>query len=175
MQNNDYNRGGYIAFLFSMAFSLLFFIYVTVVHPGIDLKEVSEQPVDQTLAGGPAFDVNAAEKPWVSSEEMIAAGKKVYSANCAVCHGEGYLGDGAAGKALTPPPRNLVEGKWTKGGDSIALFNTLANGIPGTSMASFAHLKVNERWALVHLIQSVTKNPVKDDAAKVEAFAKTAK
>ena len=40
MQNDNYNRGGYYAFIFSMAFSLLFFVYVTFMHPGINLKEV---------------------------------------------------------------------------------------------------------------------------------------
>ncbi len=173
MQNNDYNRGGYIAFLFSMAFSLAFFIYVTVVHPGIDLKELpAEQP---GATDAPVFDLASVEKPWESSEEIVAHAKKAYNMNCVVCHGETGEGNGPGGKGLNPPPRNFVEGKWTKGGGSIALFNTITNGIPGTSMASFAHLPAAERWALVHLIHSWTKNLVKDDPAKVEAFAKTAK
>lgn len=175
MQNNDYNRGGYIAFLFSMAFSLAFFIYVTVVHPGINLKEVPEAPAggaEQAVAG---FDASKVEKPWVTSEEMVAHGKKVYGSNCAVCHGDSGMGDGAAGKALTPPPRNFVEGKWKKHGDSIDIYGVIADGLPGTSMASFAHLPSADRWALVHFIRSITKNLVKDDAAKLEAYAKTAK
>ncbi len=175
MQNDSYNRGGYLAFLFSMVFSLAFFIYISLVHPGVDLKEIPEPvPVEQSLAEA-AADVSAVKDPWVSSEAMIGHGKKIYAQNCAVCHGDTGLGDGAAGKALTPPPRNLVEGKWKKGGDSISLYTTLLNGIPGGSMASFAHLPAKDRWALVHLIRSWTKDPVKDDAAKVEAFAKTAK
>ena len=176
MQNDSYNRGGYIAFLFSMVFSLAFFIYVTVVHPGIDLKELPEQAADQTLAGGAAaFNPATVEKPWVSSEEMIAHGTKVYAQNCAVCHGDKYEGNGPGAAGLTPPPRNFIEGKWTKGGDSVSLFKVITDGIPGTSMASFAHLPQGDRWALVHLINSVTKNKVKDDEAKLEAFAKTAK
>ena len=174
MQNDNYNRGGYVAFLFSMGFSLLFFVYVTVVHPGIDLKEIPEQ-APASPDGQPAFDIASVKNPWVSSEEMVTHGKKTYASNCAVCHGDKGLGDGAAGKALKPPPRNLVEGKWTKGGDSIGLYVTLTNGIQGGSMASFAHLKPTDRWSLVHFIRSITKDLVKDDAAKVEAFAKTAK
>ena len=54
----DYNRGGYIAFMFSMAFTVVFFIYLAFIHPGVDLKEIQipqtqtqdqqkEVPVDQ--------------------------------------------------------------------------------------------------------------------------------
>ena len=49
---NDYNKGGMIAFVFSMAFTLLFFVYVSFVHKGVDLKEVAAvQPgAEQTVA-----------------------------------------------------------------------------------------------------------------------------
>ena len=174
MQNDNYNRGGYIAFLFSMGFSLLFFIYVTVVHPGIDLKEIPEQ-APASPDGQPSFDLASVKNPWVSSEEMIAHGKKSYATNCAICHGDTGAGDGAAGKALVPPPRNLIAGKWKKGGDSIGLYDVLANGIQGGSMASFSYLKPADRWSLVHFVRSITNDKVKDDEAKVEAFAKTAK
>ena len=176
MSNDNYNRGGYIAFLFSMTFSLAFCIYVTVVHPGVDLKEVQEQPeggAEQTLA---AVDVSKVENPWMPSDDLIAHGKKIYANNCTVCHGENGGGDGPGGKGLNPPPRNFIEGdKWTKGADRVAIYQTLTEGISGTAMAAFAHLNPVDRWALVHLVRSWAKEPVKDDDAKVEAFAKTAK
>jgi mono/diheme cytochrome c family protein len=178
MQNDSYNRGGFIAFLFSMVFSLGFFVYITLVHKGIDLKEIPEQTAgaDVTVAGeAKAVDVSKIDKPWVESEEMIAHGKKVFATNCAVCHGATGAGDGAAGAALNPPPRNFIEGKWKKGGTSIGLFDVVTNGLPGSSMASFAHLPAVDRWGAVQFIRSITKNKVKDDPAKLEAFAKTAK
>lgn len=179
MQNDSYNRGGFIAFVFSMAFSLIFFVYVAWIYPGIDLKEVPEVAAPtQTLAGEGAaktVDVSKVEKPWEDNEDMVAHGAKVYGTNCAVCHGPKGLGDGPGGASLNPHPRNLVEGKWTVGGDSIHLFQTATNGIKGTSMAPFGHLPVVDRWAIVQFIRSITNNKVKDDPAKVEAFAKTAK
>lgn len=36
----DYNRGGYYAFMFSMAATMIFFIYIAFIHPGVDLKEI---------------------------------------------------------------------------------------------------------------------------------------
>ena len=76
---------------------------------------------------------------------------------------------------MNPPPRNFVEGKWKNGGDSATLFKTISTGIPGSSMASFAHIPAPDRWSLVQFIRSLTKNKIQDDPAKVEAFAKTVK
>ena len=39
-----------------------------------------------------------------------AAGKPVYEANCASCHGTSGKGDGPVGKALNPPPRDFTVG-----------------------------------------------------------------
>jgi len=181
MQKDTYNRGGYIAFLFSMVFSLGFFVYVTLVHPGINLKEVPEpdKGVEQAVAGGAEqtkdIDMSKVAKPWEENPEVAAHGAKVFANNCAVCHGPKGLGDGPAGLSLNPRPRNFVEGKWKVGGDSINLFNTIHNGLPGSSMASFAHLPVTDRWSVIQFIRSITHNKIKDDPAKLEAFAKTAK
>jgi mono/diheme cytochrome c family protein len=180
MQNDSYNRGGFIAFLFSMVFSLAFFVYIVAVQPGVDLKEVqpegaATQSVTSKAKPIKPSDISKITKYWVENEDMVNHGAKIFSNTCAVCHGATGEGDGIAGKALKPPPRNFVEGKWKVGGDSISLFKTLQTGIPGSGMASFSHLPVADRWGLVQFIRSITKNKITDDAAKVEAFAKTAK
>lgn len=179
MQNDNYNIGGFYAFLFSMVFSLGFFFYVVVFQPGIDLKEVKATSVEQTVAGATAeptkaIDIAKIEKPWEESADVAAYGAKVYASACAICHGPQGKGDGPAGTALQPPPRNFVEGKWKVGGDSVALFTTIQKGIPGSSMAPFGHLPVKDRWALVQYVRSITQNKIKDDPAKLEAFGKTA-
>lgn len=47
-QYSDYNRGGMLAFSFSIAITLVFFIYVAFIHSGVDLKEIQpEQPEAQ--------------------------------------------------------------------------------------------------------------------------------
>lgn len=182
MQNDSYNRGGFIAFMFSMIFSLGFFAYLILFHPGIDLKEVKprQAPPEQTLAGAaPAkeVDVSKVEKPWIENEDMITHGKKVYANNCTVCHGATGEGNGPAGMGLNPPPRNLVaaDAKWKKGADSINIYTTLEKGLAGTSMAAFGHLPAVDRWALTQYVRSLHQGKVKDDPAKLEAFAKTAK
>ena len=178
---DTYNRGGFIAFMFSMVFSLLFFVYVGLMHPGVDLKEVPQDVgVDQSVAGGqpsaaPKFDPSKVEKPWVSNEAIIGHGQKVYKMNCAACHGAEGMGDGPAGATLKPAPRNLVKGEWTLGGTSVALFKTLKAGIPGTSMVGFGHLSIVDRWAMVHYIRSITEDKPEDDQDELGSFAPTAK
>ena len=38
----DYNRGGMLAFSFSMVITLVFFVYVAFVHSGVDLQELKK-------------------------------------------------------------------------------------------------------------------------------------
>ncbi len=173
---DEYNRGGLIAFSGSVAFCLIFFVYISFIHQGVDLREVAEEAAAESSAEAAPGAVGTTQnnEPWVESEEMIAHGAKVYKNNCAICHGDKGMGDGPAGAALVPPARNLVEGKWKAGGTSSELFATIQSGLPGTSMAPFKHLPKTDRWALVQFIRSITQNKEADDAATLATFGATA-
>lgn len=171
----DHNNGGMIAFLGSLGFVIAFFIYLVAIHPGVDLGENVRSPEVATADAGPAFDIATVKEPWKDNADVVKYGAKSYSANCAVCHGNEGKGDGPGGAALNPKPRNFVEGKWTKGGDSISLFETVSKGIAGTSMPPFGHFTAADRWALVQFIKSITSNKVADDEAKLQAFGTSAK
>jgi len=141
--HGSYNHAGMLAFLFSMAFVFVFFVYLVAIHPGVDLQENIRTPeADNAVEEVAAVDVSKITEPWVSSDDLIKHGGKVYATNCAMCHGAEGKGDGAAGAALNPKPRNLVEGPWKKGAGVIAHFKTLQEGIAGSSMSSYAHLPV---------------------------------
>lgn len=173
----EYNRSGMSAFIFSMAFVFCFFIYIVVVHPGVNLDEKIVDPaaVTQGATGEAAFDIATVSEPWVPNDQVVAHGKKLFATNCAMCHGNEGKGDGAAGAGLNPKPRNLVEGKWTQGEGVIAHFKVVTNGIPGTSMAGYGHFKPADRWALIQFIESITQNKSTESPEKVAEFAKTAK
>lgn len=184
---NSYNRGGYIAFIFSMAFTILFFIWISFIHEGVDLKEVTDPnsaPSQQAPApeeaapdapsgsSGQLDDLNLQNSaPWVSSVAQVDRGHELYSKACATCHGIDGKGTGPA--ARNTHPRDLVTGQWKFGGDSIALFNTITQGVDGTGMAAFAYMPASDRWALVHYIRSITQNLVADNQDRLLAEAAT--
>ncbi len=173
---DDHNRGGMTAFLFSMVFVFLFFIYIVAIHPGVNLEENVRDPAKEAPAdSGPAYDPASNPEPWLPNEKMVAAGAKLFKANCVMCHGEKGMGDGPAGLNLNPRPRNLVEGKWTKGAGTIAHFKVVTGGIPGSSMASYANMAVANRWALVQFVESITQNKGNETPAQLQEFGKTAK
>lgn len=173
---DEYNRAGMNAFIFSLVFVCLFFIYLVVIHPGVNLGEKVVDPAAVAAASGePAFDIMTVKEPWVKDDKVISYGAKVFATNCAMCHGNEGKGDGPAGQGLNPRPRNLVEGKWTQGQGMTSLFKVVTNGIPGTSMAAFGHFKMEDRWALVQFIESITENKSKETPEQVAEFAKTAK
>ncbi|MEN0058962.1 MAG: cytochrome c [Bdellovibrio sp.] len=172
---DEYNRAGLLAFTFSMVFCFAFFFYLVAINRGVDLGENVVDPNAPAAEGAaPVFDITQVKEPWVSTPELVAYGHKLYLTNCAMCHGNEGKGDGAAGAGLNPKPRNLIEGKWTQGEGMIAHYKVLQNGIKGSSMASYAHFKPADRWALIAYVDSITQNKSKDDPAKVAEFAKSA-
>lgn len=175
---NDYNKAGLITFVLSMIMTFVVMIYVTFLSGGIDLKEVRPDATagkqDLTAAKKDAAkteDLSSVKEPWNSTEPLIANGAKIYATACAMCHGNEGKGDGPAGMSLNPKARNLVEGQWKKGGTRLGLIDVISNGLPPSSMASFAHLPLVDRWSLVHFIRSITKNKVTDDDKEVAAAA----
>lgn len=177
MDSNDpYNKSGLLIFIISMVGSLLFFVYIAFVHPGVkSLDKIVEPPADGApkIKKAALIDPETVDKPWIGSPEMVAAGGKVYGMYCATCHGKTGLADGVA---ATPDTRNLVTGNWKAGkGTAKHLFTVLQNGLEGTAMVSFKEsVSKNKRWAIVHFIRSITKNKTDDDAKSLEAFAQTA-
>lgn len=172
MSNDPYNKSGFNVFMFCMVFTALFFIYIAFIHPGVESIDKNISKDYNPALEVTKFDLASVEKPWVTSEDMIKAGLKSYSANCASCHAADYKGMAAMGS------RNLVEGKWKKGGTSVALFKTLQNGLeqdPSVPaiMASFKHLPVNERWALVHFVRSISENKIEDNQEQLQQFAQS--
>lgn len=105
-----------------------------------------------------AVDAAMMKKP---SDELIAKGKEIFSTNCVSCHGAEGKGDGAAGVALNPKPRNFheVDG-WTNGNDLKGMWKTLQEGITANGMAAYDVLPADQRLGLIHYIRnSFMTNP----------------
>lgn len=109
------------------------------------------------VSGAAASTAAAQQNPVKSTPESIAAGKTAFEQNCAMCHGSGGKGDGAAAAALNPKPADLTVGKLKHGGTDAEIFKTITGGVPGTAMVGWSSIPEKERWNLVNFIQSLRK------------------
>ncbi len=110
---------------------------------------------------------------FLTSEANIARGQALFQTNCISCHGEKADGQGAAAKALTPPPRDFLDpaAKWTRSRDPADIFLSISQGSPGTAMVGFsAMLKPEDRWAIVHFLGSLPGSKGQFEAVAEERF-----
>ncbi len=145
-----------------VAFAASFvFLSVFILLTGSDLFFRTEhRPVKaaEKAAGGGGGAPSDQNKLRVASPDLLAKGKKSYDANCVICHGPGGKGDGPAAVALTPKPRDFTSGYWKLGGSPTRVFHTISNGSPGTGMAAWIQLSIEERYALAHYVRSISPN-----------------
>ncbi len=103
----------------------------------------SEAPAPEAEA--PAPEPKAAEPP-PAAEPAAAAfdAAGVYQTNCAMCHGDAGGGDGVAGAALDPKPRDFKDAAYWGGTDDATVKKAMVEGgaAVGKSplMAPFGHL-----------------------------------
>lgn len=89
--------------------------------------------------------------------DEIQKGKELYNQNgCAGCHGAEGRGDGDAGQALNPKPRNFHEPENYKQGTEVSdIEKTIANGIPKTAMIAYPHIPKGDRELIAKYIKSL--------------------
>lgn len=81
-------------------------------------------------------------------------GAEVFQANCQMCHGSEGHGDGPAGQALDPRPRNLAQLQ-AKAGDDY-LFWRIHDGVPGTSMVAWKGILTDEQiWQTISFLRTL--------------------
>ncbi len=86
--------------------------------------------------------------------DAAAAGAEVFKTNCESCHGPQGHGDGPAGAALDPAPKNLAELQATAGDDY--LYWRINTGKEGTSMVAWKGVLTDEQiWQAVSFIRTL--------------------
>jgi|ERR1051326_482374 mono/diheme cytochrome c family protein len=98
---------------------------------------------------------DAVKNPFANNADASAQGKILFNQKCASCHGTKGKGDGIAGIALNPRPKDLCNPAVQEQTDG-AIFWKITNG--KSPMASYqVILKDEQRWQLVNYIRELGK------------------
>ena len=109
------------------------------------------------------FGHSASTQTPAEVSERLREGRVLYNENCAICHGSNGDGAGSLAPQFSPRPRDFTKGsfKFTSTGigeppAEVDLLRIITNGIEGSygrSMPSFDHLTLDQKMALLAVIQ----------------------
>jgi mono/diheme cytochrome c family protein len=103
--------------------------------------------------GGAAAAALGRKNPIPADGKSLAAGREVYTANCADCHGPRGKGDGRMAKDLKKRPPDLTDPEVASEPDDV-LFNRISRG--RKPMPSFEKLLTEqERWHVVNYVHKL--------------------
>jgi mono/diheme cytochrome c family protein len=123
-----------------------------------------QKPPEHQHAEGKHTHPDAAKmkNPVASSAASIAAGKKLYDAQCASCHGPTGKGDGKAGALLKPLPSDLSDADWKHGSTDGEMFTVIRDGARQTGMRAYgSRIPANDIWNLVNYVRSLNPKTTK--------------
>jgi mono/diheme cytochrome c family protein len=104
------------------------------------------------LAGGQTPKSNT-PNPVAETVTSVVAGRAIYQANCAACHGVDGQGGGplAATTAITPPSLTAH----LSGHSDGDLFYWISNGLPGGMPAWSSTISETDRWNVINYLRSI--------------------
>ena len=123
-----------------------------------------QKPQEHQHAEGKHTHPDAAKmkNPVASSAASIAAGKKLYDAQCASCHGPTGKGDGKAGALLKPLPSDMSDTEWKHGSTDGEIFTVIRDGARQTGMRAYgSRIPANDIWNLVNYVRSLSPKTTK--------------
>ena len=109
------------------------------------------------LTSGIPEPYTSTTNPLPPSQAAFETGAALYAQNCIACHGRKGVGNGKAGRDLSPRPRNLVwlsdipEKQW----DAFIFWTVAEGGVPlGTAMPPYKdRLTANQIWAVTLYVE----------------------
>jgi mono/diheme cytochrome c family protein len=119
----------------------------TAMLSGADNPAPSENKKwDYTALSKAPAKAKARSNPLGNDPDAVAAGKKLFGAHCAECHGKD-----AGGARRGPSLRVVTTQEATPG----ALFYVLTNGVVRHGMPGWGKLPPSQRWQLVSFLKSL--------------------
>lgn len=121
---------------------------------------VEKDPCGQRVPADQVAAAKGMKNPVANSPAAVAEGKAVFEGKgtCFTCHGMAGKGDGDAGKALDPTPRNLTNPQFQDCKSDGELFWVIKNGSAGTGMipaVTTGIISEDEAWKAILFIRSL--------------------
>jgi mono/diheme cytochrome c family protein len=153
-------------FGFIAAFVLLAVGGFAFIELGLAPVATSYPPLPfEKLITGIALDARVNKEapkssPMQPSDEVYAAGARVYRANCAICHGLPAQDETAIAKGEFPKPPQLFKGKGVNDDPPGVTYWKVANGLRLTGMPGFTgSLTTDQMWQVSLLLANSDKLP----------------
>jgi mono/diheme cytochrome c family protein len=109
--------------------------------------------------------------PIQPSDEVYAAGARIYRENCAVCHGLPGRDQTPIAKGEFPKPPELLKGKGVTDDPAGETYWKIANGIRLTGMPGFSGSLTNDQmWQVSMLLANADKLPAQVQTVLQEAL-----
>ena len=127
---------------------------ITLTIASVFVMSFKYSPPQQAVFAAPA-SADAKVNPLKGDAAATAEGKKIYDANCAICHGMKGMGDGVAAAGLSKPPANHSSAAVQKLTDG-AIFWKITEG--NSPMPAYKAVYTDaQRWQLVNYIRTLAK------------------
>ena len=136
--------------------ALIIFVFLTVSSPAQETKnEQGKPPADQKASP----EVVNRKNPVAPSASSIAQGKKLFTIDCVMCHGQEGDGKGELAVAMKLSPPNYRDENAMKKFSDGDLFDIITNG-KGGMPAEGKRATAEQIWSLVNYVRSFAqKNP----------------
>ena len=103
------------------------------------------------------------ENPVPADADSIAAGKKLFVANCLACHGATGKGDGPAAIACNPRPKDLSDPKISSQTDGELFWKITEGKKPMPAYEKL--LSETDRWDVVDYLRTLAPAPTSQPAS----------
>jgi len=96
------------------------------------------------------------ENPVAATADSLAAGKKTYGVDCAMCHGSGGAGDGDLAGSMSLTMKDLRDPATVKEMSDKEMYELIDKG-KGKMLGEEGRLKPEQVWNVVNYVRSLAK------------------
>jgi mono/diheme cytochrome c family protein len=127
---------------------------VAVLFPALIASTLVTLSAEQSKWSAPAVEAQK-KNPVAATESSLAAGRKIYSKTCAMCHGKTGDADGPAVIELNIHPAKLSDPQLATQSDGMLFWKMTTGKKPMPAYGK--RLSETDRWNLVNYVRTLSK------------------